>query len=60
MEQLLALGSVVKVQVSENKKDALRMVVCGYFPHEKNRPSVRLFSGVVSMGNAATAGITDV
>lgn len=47
MEQLLALGSVVKVQVSENKKDALRMVVCGYFPHDKKTDRLYDYSAVL-------------
>lgn len=44
MEQLLALGTVVKVRLSE--KNTVRLVVAGYFPGDKSTEKIYDYSAV--------------
>ena len=45
MEQLLALGSVVRVQADE--QTTLRMVIAGYFPHDTATGTTYDYSAVL-------------
>lgn len=45
MEELLALGSVVKVQLTE--RNTMRFVIAGYFPHDKKTDKVYDYAAVL-------------